>query len=123
MMIIATTNSTHCAIEDGGEVVLTGGLLDKWTSRVTRYNMQGQATTLPSLNTGRRVHVCGTIKNSDGATVRGSWWLFFIDHHYAVLYCVRRVQCEEEALLDIYGDSEEGRRHLLAYSSKLALWH
>ena len=24
-MIIATTNSTHCAIEDGEEVVLTGG--------------------------------------------------------------------------------------------------
>ena len=70
MMIIATTNSTHCAIEDGDEVVLTGGLEDPFTSRVTRYNMQGQATTLPSLNTGRHHHVCGKIEKSDGATVR-----------------------------------------------------
>ena len=42
-----------------------------------------------------------------------------IDHHLAVLYRVRRVR--KKLLLGIYGDPEEGRRHLLAGSSKLAL--
>ena len=62
--------SNRCAIDDGEEVVLTGGWSPGTTySTVTRYNMQGQATTLPSLNTARSTHACGTIKKSDGATV------------------------------------------------------
>ena len=62
--------SNRCAIDDGEEVVLTGGWSPGTTSStVTRYNMQGQATTLPSLNTGRYQHACGTMKKSDGATV------------------------------------------------------
>ena len=36
---------------------------------VTRYNMEGQATTLPSLNTARGEHACGSFKKSDGAKV------------------------------------------------------
>ena len=42
---------------------------------VTRYNMEGQATTLPSLNTGRCYHACGKIVNSNGATVSQSWFM------------------------------------------------
>ena len=67
--------SYHCAIEDGKEVVLTGGYDHTSTgesytlSTVTRYNMQGQATPLPSLNTKRFSHACGSIKKSDGAMV------------------------------------------------------
>ena len=67
----------HCAIEDGEEVVLTGGVSGGggWNSeitenRVTRYNIQGEATPLPSLNTARYNHACGTIRKSDGTTVR-----------------------------------------------------
>ena len=68
--------SFSCAIDDGQEVVLTGGYKDLGglsglysVSKVTRYNMQGQATTLPGLNTARYSHACGSIKKSDGATV------------------------------------------------------
>ena len=70
-MILFTACSYSCAIDDGEEVVLTGGV--SWGSTVTtvtRYNIQGQATHLPSLNTARYHHACGTIKKSDGATVR-----------------------------------------------------
>ena len=64
----------HCGIEDGEEVVLTGGYSKLGHNRpqqamVTRYNMQGQATTLPSLNTARSGHACGRIKKSDGTMV------------------------------------------------------
>ena len=67
--------SFSCAIDDGQEVVLTGGEVNDSgpgphpLSKVTRYNMQGKATTLPGLNTPRSTHACGTIKKSDGATV------------------------------------------------------
>ena len=76
---ILTACSYSCAIDDGEEVVLTGGhgclapvcSGKDWTelTTVTRYNMQGQATTLPSLNTARGEHACGTFKTSDGAKV------------------------------------------------------
>ena len=61
------STSYACAIEDDDEVVLTGG--EDALTLVTRYDMQGRATTLPSLNTGRRYHACGRLKKSDGATV------------------------------------------------------
>ena len=73
---ILTACSYSCAIDDGEEVVLTGGYgcltpdyCNDWTelTTVTRYNMQGKATTLPSLNTARGEHACGTLKKSDGA--------------------------------------------------------
>ena len=69
---LANNRWLHCGIEDGEEVVLTGGSDDGRSSvgTVTRYNMQGQATPFPPLNTARWSHACGTIKKSDGATVR-----------------------------------------------------
>ena len=56
----------HCAIEDD-EVVLTGGVSSG--SLVTRYNVAGEATSLPSLNTGRQYHACGTFTTADQETV------------------------------------------------------
>ena len=57
-------------------VVLTGGGWDYTAAgqvptltTVTRYTMQGQATHLPSLNTGRGWHACGKVTNEDGAVV------------------------------------------------------
>ena len=69
--------SYSCAIGDGEEVVLTGGSDDGRSSvgTVTRYNMQGQASPLPSLNTARLGHACGTIKKSDGSTVVYSYYV------------------------------------------------
>ena len=60
--------SYHCAIEDDDEVVLTGGH-DGSQSLVTRYNVKGEATSLPSLLTGRYLHACGTITTADQETV------------------------------------------------------
>ena len=56
-------------------------------SRVVRYNIQGQATPLPSLNAVRKLHACGTIKKSDGETVRQQWhgeYLIIITQYYIV---------------------------------------
>ena len=68
----------HCAIGDDDSVVLTGGR-DAW-SLVTRYNVYGEATSLPSLNTGRYVHACGTFTTADQETVRLG------DHEPVALY-------------------------------------
>ena len=46
--------------------------------------MQGQATTLPSLKNSRMHHACGTIKKSDGATVREG----FISLNFCMIQCV-----------------------------------
>ena len=65
-IIVTCYFSYHCAIEDGDEVVLTGGSDGQRTqSLVTRYNVEGEATSLPSLNTGRFLHACGTITTAD----------------------------------------------------------
>ena len=99
MMLLVTACSDSCAIDDGEEVVLTGGvtgggLRPKITeTRVTRYNMEGQATHLPSLNTARYDHACGTIRKSDGTTVKTSQWWIRINHrpsYTAVLYRIGR---------------------------------
>ena len=55
--------SYHCAIEDDDEVVLTGGSYTR--SLVTRYTVEGEATSLPSLITGRYYHACGTVTTAD----------------------------------------------------------
>ena len=73
--LLVTSCSYSCAIEDGEEVVLTGGededsSGESSVTTVTRYNMQGQATTLPSLNHGRYLLACGTIQKSYGAKVK-----------------------------------------------------
>ena len=54
--------SIACAIDDEDSVVLTGGINSK--SQVTRYNVKGEATTLPSLITGRYGHACGRVTTS-----------------------------------------------------------
>ena len=64
-IIVTCYFSYHCAIEDGDEVVLTGGLDTASRTLVTRYNAEGEATSLPSLNTGRYLHACGTITTAD----------------------------------------------------------
>ena len=65
IMIVTCYFSYHCAIEDGDEVVLTGGGDIASHSLVTRYSVEGEATSLPSLNTGRFLHACGTITTAD----------------------------------------------------------
>ena len=57
--------SYHCAIEDDDEVVLTGGADSASRSLVTRYTVEGEATSLPFLITGRQFHACGTVTTSD----------------------------------------------------------
>ena len=59
--------SYHCAIEEYDEVVLTGG--SETRSLVTRYNAEGEATSLPSHITGREHHPCGTFTTADLETV------------------------------------------------------
>ena len=69
--------SYTCAIEDEDSVVLTGGHYTP--TLVTRYNMQGQATSLPSLNTGRATHACGKFITADLETVSlGSWSILLL---------------------------------------------
>ena len=58
--------SFHCAIEDDDSVVLTGGH-NAW-SLVTRYDVKGEATHLPSLKTGRMCHACGTYKTVESVS-------------------------------------------------------
>ena len=75
-----TVHRYHCAIEDGDEVVLTGGtscvivngrdVCTAYSVTVTRYNIQGQATPLPSLNQKRRSHACGKFTDSNGEEVK-----------------------------------------------------
>ena len=55
--------SYHCAIEEYDEVVLTGG--SETRSLVTRYNVEGEATSLTSLITGREHHACGIFTDAD----------------------------------------------------------
>ena len=57
----------HCAIEDGDSVVLTGGIHSY--STVTRVNVHGQTTSLPSLINGRWTHACGKFTTTDLETV------------------------------------------------------
>ena len=59
--------SYHCSIEDDDSVVLTGGH-NAW-SLVTRYNVKGEANSLPSLKTGRMCHACGTYKTVENEQV------------------------------------------------------
>ena len=61
--------SNHCAIEDDDELVLTGGVGSAKMATVTRYNMEGEATSLPYLITGRNYHACGKFTSADLETV------------------------------------------------------
>ena len=64
-------------------MVLTGGRAtgDTKITVVTKYNMQGTATDLPSLNTGRSYHACGKFRKTDGSVV----WIGIIDHRIILL--------------------------------------
>ena len=81
MILLVTACSWSCAIEDGEEVVLTGGVTGggmrpKITeTTVTRYNIQGQATHLPSLNTARYHHACGSYHLPDLEVSCSNRWL------------------------------------------------
>ena len=68
-IMIRYHTSNYCAIGDDNEVVLTGGSAKDLENLVTRYNMEGKVTTLPSLKTGRMVHTCGKFTNKNGETV------------------------------------------------------
>ena len=64
-------------------MVLTGGRAtgDTKITSVIKYNIQGTATDLPSLNTGRSYHACGKFRKTDGSVV----WIGIIDHRIILL--------------------------------------
>ena len=51
-------SSYACAINDGSEVVLTGGFGNR--REVTLYNLDGFVEDLPLLNIGRQYHACSS---------------------------------------------------------------
>ena len=60
--------SLACAIEDLDEnnLIITGGGYDGGpTNRVTKYNRNGEATDLPTLNIPRYNHGCGSYRNTN----------------------------------------------------------
>ena len=56
--------SQACAIEDFdvNNLIITGGYDGGPTNRVTKYNRNGEATDLPTLNNPRYHHGCGLWK-------------------------------------------------------------
>ena len=48
-------------------MVLTGG--SNALKKVTKFNIEGKATTLPDLKTERMYHACGTFTKENGETV------------------------------------------------------
>ena len=114
----------HCAIDDDWEVVLTGG--EKGTGynkmkTVTKHNMEGRATALPSLNTGRTYHACGKFRKTDGSVVNHVSWVkyVFCNLHHAVLHCHRgdwRACRQEGRQTILHRDPEEGWRNQVAAS-------
>ena len=56
-----------CSIQEEQEVTITGGKYSY--TKVTTYQMNGEAQELPDLITGRGYHACGHFKNSDGDIV------------------------------------------------------
>ena len=69
---LITHSRIACGIEvpESDNFVITGGWNGKWrpmggVSRVVRYNTQGEATLLPSLQQQRFHHGCGYYYNND----------------------------------------------------------
>ena len=115
--------SIACAIDDEDSVVLTGGISSM--SLMTRYNVEGEATTLPSLNTGRYGHACGRVTTSTSDKVRkvslGSWKI--MNTPRLVLYCHGRAHPQlkgPRARPGFHGDFEEEWWDLLVDSSQPA---
>ena len=60
--------SAACAIDDldGNDLIITGGYdVLGHTNRVTKYNKNGIATVLPTLNNARYTHGCGSYRNTN----------------------------------------------------------
>ena len=62
------TVSYACAINDGGEVVVTGGYGNR--KDVLRYSMTGFEGFLPFLNEGRQYHACARYTDQYGKNVK-----------------------------------------------------
>ena len=62
-------NSGACGFtdEDDDTYIITGGYKNPTT--VSRYDKNGWMEDLPSLNTGRHVHACGTYLDNDNNRV------------------------------------------------------
>ena len=60
--IINSISSGACAINDGTEVVITGGI--PHSRNVSVYNIRGFNRTLPHLNIGRQYHACSSYENA-----------------------------------------------------------
>ena len=59
--------SYACAINDGAEVVITGGFGNR--RDVSVYSMAGFVKNLPDLNVGRQYHACARYQDQNGAKV------------------------------------------------------
>ena len=109
-----------CAIDDGDTVVLTGGSDSQ--KKVTKFNIEGKPAFLPDLKTERMYHTCGTFTKEDGETViQGSNNVFIIFNLPCLVLHGDRWHGPQLEGHWHYRDPKEGRRHLLADSSKLAL--
>ena len=67
---------TGCGIEDfeDNKFIITGGRQgSKTTNRVTMYDTDGQYTDMPTLNTARSNHACGTYRNNNQEKVWMIW--------------------------------------------------
>ena len=61
-------HSNSCGIEDKEEntIIITGGdESGSITRRVVKYHRNGNYENLPSLNTARRLHGCGSYRNNN----------------------------------------------------------
>ena len=59
--------SYACAINNGKEVVLTGGFGNR--KDVSVYSMSGFVRNLPDLNIGRQYHACAMYQDQNGKNV------------------------------------------------------
>ena len=64
--------SQACAIEDQDEtsLIITGGWDGGAKNRVTKYDSNGEAIDLPTLNNARSDHGCGSYRNTNEQKVR-----------------------------------------------------
>ena len=70
-------------------MTITGGKYSY--TKVTTYQMNGEAQDLPDLITGRGYHACGHFMNSDGdiVGVDMSFYSTVVNEKFAGLYCLR----------------------------------
>ena len=73
-------HSYACGIEDDEDntFIITGGWVGSSTNRVTKYTQTGQFTDLPTLNTARNHHGCGSYTNSNNQKVL----MIFVEMNY-----------------------------------------